>query len=83
MNFRERVKKVASSFTSRMTSKKTRKVLIFVTSGALMSGQAGAYEGRSILAEALACAGEKFCIPKHAGLTCDLTRILIYVWFGF
>ena len=82
MNFRERIKEVASSFTSRMTSKKTRKVLIFVTSATLMPGQAGAYEGRSILAEALACAGEKFCIPKHAGLTCDLTRILIYVWLG-
>ena len=40
-----------------MTSKKTRKVLIFVTSATLMPGQAGAYEGRSILAEALACPG--------------------------
>ena len=57
MNFRERIKEVASSFTSRMTSKKTRKVLIFVTSATLMPGQAGAYEGRSILAEALACPG--------------------------
>jgi len=48
-----------------------------------MPGQAGAYESGSIIAEALACAGEEFCITKHAGLTCDLTRILIYVWFGF
>ena len=58
-------------------------MLIFVTSATLMPGQAGAYESGSIIAEALACAGGGgFCIPRHVGFTCDLTRVLIYVWFG-